>query len=225
MPSGQPIDLLQCRSITPEDVAFSSNIPTMNQPATRETTAVEPPAPHRKSTPQRSAILSGVGVIVGMALFIASAPFLCFFLLSITSRCGFVAQWNALITTTPLAPIPNQATLLSQRDRNGQPFQGTGGTIRRLYGEVYSTPATPDAVVAFYQQHGATCSRQGAGASSYWHCEVSASGSGWGWIDIFTPDAYLVAPPEMGIDSYNLARPLPHQGTILRTFINWCDDV
>jgi len=166
-----------------------------------------------------------VGLLVGLALTVGLLPPLCLILLSATSRCSFTAQWHALVGTTPLVSIPNGATLLSDRDGNTDPLQSAGGTIQRLYGELYSTSAPPDTVVVFYRQRGAECTQKGNGTTTYWHCDVDATESGWGWVDVFSWEAYQVAPPETGVDSYHLKGPLPHDTTILRTFVNWCDDV
>ena len=82
-----------------------------------------------------------VGIIWwSVGIIIALLPLLCLVFLSVTSRCGFTAQWNALVGAIPVIPLPDEATLLSDRDGDN-PIQGAGGTIQRLYGELYSTSA------------------------------------------------------------------------------------
>jgi len=184
---------------------------------------LEPSAPQGETARRRKRI--GLALLA-VAIVLALSPLLCMFLLSITSRCSFVAQWNALVGATPLVPIPDGTTLLSERDGNGNPIESAGGTIQRLYGELYIAPASLDATVAFYRQQGAICSQIGAGVATYWHCDVDAteSGWGWGWVEIFSQQAYQVAPSEASEVAYHFQGSLPHEGTILRTFVNWCDD-
>jgi len=197
----------------------------MNEPARSDASALAPRVPHHESIHRRASSIGAVRVVVGIALLIGSVPLLCYFVLAITSRCGFVSQWHALTGTIPLVPIPTGTTRLSDRTANGQPIQGVGGTTQLLYGELYHTSALPDTVVAFYQQYGATCRQSGADVSTYWHCEVDATESGWGSVDIFSQPAYRIAAEETRVDSYHVTGPLPHEGTIIRTFVNWCDDL
>jgi hypothetical protein len=123
-------------------------------------------------------------------------------------------------------PLPPEVQLLSGR-ASGKPIFGGLDADDEYYSELYSTPLAPDALVAFYEARGATCSEEGAGAATYWSCQLAAMPTGGGEVAILSPAAYHTRPmPGIrgDIPSDHLNQPVPQTGTLLRIYVDWCVD-
>src|SRR5262249_937743 len=76
-------------------------------------------------------------ILLSVIAVLVLIPLVCVSLLAITSRCGFSAEWNALVFGAPRVPIPDGTVILSQRDSSGRPLSSGSGSGISAYGELY----------------------------------------------------------------------------------------
>jgi hypothetical protein len=184
-------------------------VPTPSIESQNRASRVGPTHPFRKW------VIAGV---LGIVPILCCAAIL--FLNAAIDGCRPTTEIRNLLGVIPAVPLPLDVVRLSERDASGKPFVRFGGSQQALYGEIYSTLVPPETVVTFYEGQGAVCTSQGHPLTAHWRCEL-----GYGWVDVFAGPADLAATPDPFIHSYHLNGPLPHDHTILRTFVNWCDDL
>jgi hypothetical protein len=184
-------------------------------------TTTDNAVPETQSFPQRRR-LSWLAIF-GLAPVIFCTG--CLFLYIATSPCSLAAQWYDLTGPVPTVLLPPDVVRLSAR-AGDKPILGVGQADADLYGELYSSATAPDTIVAFYQARGATCDRKESGSAAFWSCDLVAPPAGSGRVDILSQAAYRIKPDshDVGIESYHLQRPIPNEGTILRTWVVWCVD-
>jgi hypothetical protein len=160
-------------------------------------------------------------IVLGMAPLLVCIG--CLFLHVFTSPCSLRAQWDDFVGRIPTILIPPQINVLSERTVDNRPLV-TSDTQADVIGELYVTLDPPGTIVAFYEQHGATCRQNTFGSKPYWECQVPTSTFGTGWVEVFEAAAYHEIPVGYNPEAYHLKRTIPSTGTLVRTFMVWCVD-